>query len=684
MTKAEHRRPGPEGSARARTIEALTSISEAVYVLDAEDQVTWLNTAAEQLVGRPAEQLVGRHVFAEFPRLRDTPLGEAHRRARVDGLKQQLEVFNDAVDRWFEVNIYPNGQSLVVFFRDVHERRTLDEEQAAESSLIRAVLNALPSRTAILDGDGMILTTNAAWARGTAVEGRPFESRTGANYLDAIRAAADAGDADARAAVDGLEAVLARRAPSFSLDYAVRPVGRTGDPTWWHLQAFPVDDGPRIVVTHTDITDRVTAEQRAAWQARHDHLTALPNRAGLHEAIAAALADDVGGRVTVLYMDVDGFKQVNDSLGHDAGDLLLRELAARLSHRTRPTDVVGRLGGDEFVVVARAATPPGGGAGHPVPHRLRRPFELAGTRLPLTMSIGIASSDPAHSRPEDLLRDADPRCTRRRPRSDNHLSFTPALRSELADRWQIAAGARAAELGRARRALASRVVEAAGGEVTGCEALLRWQHPDRGLMGPADFVPVAEENGLIVPITRWLLGAALAQRRAWSADGLELTVGVNVSAVHLSTGTLVEDVLEALARRVPRRLPGAGADRDRAGRQLRLGPRAAVGAAGARRPGRDRRLRVRLQLAVRGGLAAGRRDQGGPRPGVRGAAWPARRRRRRCCARSPRSARHWEWRCWPRGSRRPSSWSWCGRRAAPTCRATTCPRRCPPGSWPHC
>src|SRR3954463_9830111 len=172
------------------------------------------------------------------------------------------------------------------------------------------------------------------------------------------------------------------------------------------MQVFPIDELPRVVVTHTDITDRVTAEQRAAWQARHDHLTALPNRAALHEAITEALAEDAGGRVTVLYMDVDGFKQVNDSLGHSAGDLLLRELASRLAHRTRPTDVVGRLGGDEFVVVAHDCDATGGEA---LARRFRgvfdEPFELAGTRLPLTVSIGIATSD-AHAGPDDLLRDA--------------------------------------------------------------------------------------------------------------------------------------------------------------------------------------------------------------------------------------------------------------------------------------
>jgi diguanylate cyclase (GGDEF)-like protein len=206
------------------------------------------------------------------------------------------------------------------------------------------------------------------------------------------------------------------------------------------MQAFPVDDRPRVVVTHTDITDRITAEQRSAWQATHDHLTALPNRAALHEAIAHALAEDDSGRVTVLYMDVDGFKQVNDSLGHSAGDLLLRELAARLAHRTRPTDVVGRLGGDEFVVVAHDCDAVGGEALAQRFHGVfDEPFELAGTRLPLTISIGIAAADPAHAGPEDLLRDADAAMYAAKASGPNrHHVFTPALRTELDDHWQIA------------------------------------------------------------------------------------------------------------------------------------------------------------------------------------------------------------------------------------------------------
>jgi diguanylate cyclase (GGDEF)-like protein len=341
--------------------EALSSISDAVYFLDADDRFTWVNAATERLLARPAVDLVGRTVWEIFPDLVGSDLETAYRRARDTREAQEAEIFSRPLDRWFEGRIHPDrDDELVVFFRDVHERRTLDEERTAESSLIRAVLNALPSRTAILDADGTILTTNAAWNAGAAPEGQQFAARPGANYLEVCRAAAVAGNPDAQVMADGLEAVLQGRAPFFSRDYAVTwPGGRAADHTWWHLQVFPVDERHRVVVSHTDITDRVAAEHRAAWQARHDHLTALPNRVALHEVIAKALAeDDGGGRVTVLYMDVDGFKQVNDSLGHSAGDLLLRELASRLAHRTRPTDVVGRLGGDEFVVVAHDPSVP--------------------------------------------------------------------------------------------------------------------------------------------------------------------------------------------------------------------------------------------------------------------------------------------------------------------------------------
>jgi diguanylate cyclase (GGDEF)-like protein/PAS domain S-box-containing protein len=544
-------RPAAGAAWGTRVTEALSSISDAVYFLDHDDRFTWVNPAAERLLAHPAADLLGRTVWEAFPALLGTDVPAIYHRARRTQQMHEVEVFYEPLDRWLGGRVHPDRDgALVVFFRDIHERRTLDEERLAESSLIRAVLNALPARIAILDGDGRVLTANAPWEAGGRSDGKLLASRPGDNYLEACRALAAAGDRDARAAIEGLEAVFQRRASSFSLDYATTPPGRrSGEETWWHLQAFRIDERPRVVVSHTDITDRVTAEQRAAWQARHDHLTALPNRAALHEILGEALTEDGGvGRVTVLYMDVDGFKQVNDSLGHSAGDLLLRELASRLAHRTRPTDVVCRLGGDEFVVVARDCDVTGGEA---LARRFRsvfdEPFELAGNRLPLTVSIGIAASDPAHAHADELLRDADVAMYAAKAGGRNrHAVFTPDLRTALDDRWQISSRLRdAASLGELRVEWQP-VVDLSSGEVTGSEALMRWHHPHRGVVPPSDFIPVAEENGLIVPITRWLLHVTAAQGAAWARDGLELGIAVNVSATHLAIGTLVDDVLGAL------------------------------------------------------------------------------------------------------------------------------------------
>src|SRR3954468_17471628 len=194
-----------------RVTEALASISDAVYCLDAEDRFIWLNHTAERLLERSADESIDRSAWEEYPDLVGSPLHEMYRTARRTGESQYLEFFYGPLDRWFEVRAHPYRGALTVFFRDVHERRTLDEERAAESSLIRAVLNALPARTAILGADGTILTTNSAWNGDLGPAGRLAAGDQGTNYLEACRAAAATGDRDAQAAVDGLEAVFSGR-----------------------------------------------------------------------------------------------------------------------------------------------------------------------------------------------------------------------------------------------------------------------------------------------------------------------------------------------------------------------------------------------------------------------------------------------------------------------------------------
>jgi len=415
------------------------------------------------------------------------------------------------------------------------------------SQLVTGVIDALPAPTVLLDSDGTILLTNPAWdAAADLVGDERLRIGVGDDYLALVRSLS--GDEAISRRLADLRRLAPGESGAMSLDYQLpSPSG----PHWFHLQASRVDDAGRVVITHTDITERVTAERASAWQARHDALTELPNRAHLLQLIDDQLQQPGRGPVAVLFLDADGFKDVNDTLGHEAGDRLLRELARRLSSCSRAEDTVGRLGGDEFVVLCRDCDVPGALA---LAERFQRtfdqPFDL-GTRVTrLSVSIGVAASELPGSgeRSGDLVRDADLAMYAAKAAGRARVRvFTPDLRAAAERRALVAAelpGAiEAGELVLHHQP----VLHLPTGQITGVEALVRWQHPTRGLLEPHDFLPVAERNGSILQLTDWVLREATRQAAAWDAAGLPLVMGVNVSAACCATGTLVDDVTAALA-----------------------------------------------------------------------------------------------------------------------------------------
>jgi diguanylate cyclase (GGDEF)-like protein len=308
-----------------------------------------------------------------------------------------------------------------------------------------------------------------------------------------------------------------------------------------------VENSTRLVITHTDVTARVRGEQALAWQATHDELTGLPNRAALLRLIGAALdARDAGG-TALLVLDLDAFKTVNDSLGHQLGDALLCQVAGRLVELVRPGDAIGRLGGDQFVVLARGCDSTESAA---LAYRLQAsfalPFAASGITVPLTASIGVAVACDGATDPHQLLSDADAAmfAAKGSGRDRVHL-FSPALRE--AARWRLEVASRLREDAIDQLVVHYQpVVRLDTGEVEGVEALVRWQHPERGLLPPDTFLAVAEETGQVIPITRWLLRETTRRAAEWSAQGLRLRMSVNVSARHFSTETLVRDVRVAL------------------------------------------------------------------------------------------------------------------------------------------
>ena len=287
---------------------------------------------------------------------------------------------------------------------------------AQPAVVVESVLDALPSPTLLIDAGGTVLLANTAWQKATDALGDD-RVRIGVDGDYFAMARRLNGDDNTSTLVDQLRELSRGERSSVQADYALEL--STGI-RWIHLQASRVDQAGQVVVTHTDVTSRVAAERASDWRARHDTLTELPNRAHLHELIDTELQRQDRGPVSVLFLDIDGFKDVNDSLGHDVGDDLLRQVAARLTGSTRAGDTVGRLGGDEFVVLCRDCDTTGAEA---LADRCRagidRPFELGSRLVRLGASIGIATaaaSGPTRVRSTVLVRDATSPCTRpRRP-----------------------------------------------------------------------------------------------------------------------------------------------------------------------------------------------------------------------------------------------------------------------------
>ncbi len=288
------------------------------------------------------------------------------------------------------------------------------------------------------------------------------------------------------------------------------------------------------------------------FQAMHDALTGLPNRTLILDRAEQMLARARRGsvHVAVLFIDLDGFKVVNDTLGHGVGDQLLQAVAQRLSTTVRESDSIGRLGGDEFVVLVDGSTFDAEPAlvAERLLDVLRAPFELQGLSseaLTLTASIGIATGAPDSA--TELLRDADIALYEAKAAGKNcFVAFEPEMHTAVQDRHLLEMDLRHALSEDQYLLVYQPIFNLAGGQTTGVEALLRWNHPDRGLVQPDVFIPILEHSGMIAEVGRWVLDEACRQGACWHARGYKIDVSINVSARQLETDRLVEDVSTAL------------------------------------------------------------------------------------------------------------------------------------------
>lgn len=315
----------------------------------------------------------------------------------------------------------------------------------------------------------------------------------------------------------------------------------------------------QYIAIRADITKRKEAEQEAQRMAFHDVLTGLPNRRLMSERVHQAIvrAEREKHHSALMLMDLDHFKEINDTLGHAQGDELLRQVAERLRISVRQTDTVARLGGDEFVVLLddlggglESATAHAGDLGDKIRETLAQPYELHGERVTSTPSIGVVLFRGVQDDAEELLKQADLALYKAKEAGRNRLRFfDPTLQDDINNRSALLRDLRVA-LDEGQMRLYYQPVVDKNRQVVGVEALVRWAHPARGLVPPVTFIPLAEQTNLILPIGNWVLDSACAQIKAWEEDPIRSawTVAVNVSARQFYEAEFVANVERALSR----------------------------------------------------------------------------------------------------------------------------------------
>jgi diguanylate cyclase (GGDEF)-like protein/PAS domain S-box-containing protein len=513
-----------EGQRFLRGFEDAT-IGMALVTYDAR----WLkvNDALCQMLGRTVDELVGRHIarvihpgdHAALSRSLDDAEG---RMLHADGSTVEIRCSTVFVD--------DDGDHPYVFaqIQDVTERNRAERHSAVLAELGRMAIDSTESAALL------------------------------ARAMPLIAGAVDA-DAAMVVTSDQPTAPLALSVPLRRRDQVL--VAER------HTPADPVDERflQAVADVLTGALDRADTEAETRRRALHDVLTGLANRAQLTQFLGEELR--AGDGLTVLLLDVDRFKLVNDTLGHTAGDELLREVALRLLAVTRAGDLVARLGGDEFVVAGRALGGDEGATGLAgrIVEAFRQPFLIADRELVLGTSVGVATAGPDAATADALLRDADVAMYRAKESGGGqYVVFDADLRAKVVQRMTLEVAMRGA-VERGELLLHYQPIVALEGErIVGFEALVRWQHPELGLVEPDDFIGIAEETGLIRPIGAWVLEEAARQLGEWNRGrAVPLQMGVNLSAVQLepelvtlvkraterhrlAPGTLVLEITESL------------------------------------------------------------------------------------------------------------------------------------------
>ncbi|WP_280546176.1 EAL domain-containing protein [Halomonas sp. 11-S5] len=540
---------------REARLQALVgSIQDMIFVFDAHGYFVYVHAVDRDQLLEDAEALLQRHYTEVLPeavaRQFDQALAEL--KATGEPVETEYRVTLAGVPRDFQAIISPLAEAGEGFSGVLAVVREVTQSRATEAQL-RIAAMAFETHLGMLvtDAEARIIRVNDTFTRITGY--------AEAEVLGRNPSLLSSGRHDEAFYRQLWESVQEKG----SWQGEIWNRRRNGEvfPEWLTISAVRDEAGEltHYVATFSDITERKAAEEEVHQLAFYDPLTGLPNRRLMLDRLEGELkhsyrSDQFGA---LLYLDLDNFKQVNDTLGHHAGDQLLREVASRLGGVLRATDTLARLGGDEFAVLLhdlgrdpqRVAA-----VAERIAHKLlgvlQAPIGLAGSSVTMTGSIGITLYRDHGTTLDEILQQADMALFQaKRAGRDTLRFFDPALQAQLHARARLEADLRQA-LPRDEFLLHYQPQVDADRRMIGVEALLRWQHPERGMVSPGEFIPLAEENRLIVPIGGWVLESACRQLVAWARDSAttDLTISVNVSPQQFREADFVEQVLATLAR----------------------------------------------------------------------------------------------------------------------------------------
>jgi diguanylate cyclase (GGDEF)-like protein len=421
------------------------------------------------------------------------------------------------------------------------ERERADRELGIQNVRFEAALSNMSQALCLFDANDRLVIANT---RHSEMFGIPASRLTPGASMDTLLARADSETNLSSTDVDAMRNSIQQLKANGKRVAFVR---KLTDGRSLAVNFVPVENEGWLV-TYEDITERQLAAAKITHMAGHDALTGLPNRVLFRDKLSEAVARSRRGEpCAVLYIDLDHFKAVNDTLGHPFGDVLLQDITRRLKSEIRETDTVARLGGDEFAIVQSSVDQPQDATALATRliDVLGAPYELEGQQVLIGTSIGIALVPADGDDPDQILKNADMALYRAKADGrGRYCFFTPEMDARMQARRTLEIDLRKALTAGEFEMFYQPLINLKTGAVTGFEALMRWFHPRRGMVAPIDFIPLAEEIGLLVPLGEWALRRACFDAADWPAT---VKVAVNVSVTQFTSGTLVEDVAAALA-----------------------------------------------------------------------------------------------------------------------------------------